>query len=218
MKSKVLFVIVAIAILGAAILGISKRDTYTDITAQSDYLDNLVVAVLPEEITINACEMASEYLEEAPVVAKVKIVEKEEILFGTTRQKVCVQKQYVGEGLIEGSDIYIYSNRWCVSFTEPQSLERSFINLLRVGEEYLVFLNEENKKVDLELPLYEVFGDQIIIPVFCYKEIENIPVETSGDSTYVEYSKVRDSEFFGETEKAVEVWETLKAELLEKYK
>lgn len=33
----------------------------------------------------------------------------------------------------------------------------------------------------------------------------------------MEYSKVKDNEFFGATDKLIEAWEQLKAEMLQKY-
>ena len=219
MKNKVLFGVTALIVLSVAILGIIKKDTYTDILNQPNYLDNISVAVLPEMIAINSCEMAREQLKKAPIVAKVEVVEEEEHLFGTTRQKVYVKKQYVGDSLVEGENIYIYADHWSMSLVaEPISIERSFVNILKVGKDYLIFLTEENKNVKLDAPLYKLYEEPIIAPVFCYEEIENVPVATSGEHTYVEYNKVRECEFFCETEKGIEAWEELKTYMIERYR
>lgn len=55
-------------------------------------------------------------------------------------------------------------------------------------------------------------------PVFCYDHIENVPVVYTGDwESGVTYTQGRDNEFFGATDKLIEAWEQLKAEMLQRY-
>ena len=55
-------------------------------------------------------------------------------------------------------------------------------------------------------------------PVFCYDHIENVPVVYTGYwESGVTYTQGRDNEFFGATDKLIEAWEQLKAEMLQKY-
>lgn len=58
----------------------------------------------------------------------------------------------------------------------------------------------------------------LMSPVFCYDHIENVPVVYKGDwESGVTYTQGRDNEFFGATDKLIEAWEQLKAEMLQRY-
>ena len=58
----------------------------------------------------------------------------------------------------------------------------------------------------------------LYVPVFCYDHIENVPVVYTGDwESGVTYTQGRDNEFFGATDKLIEAWEQLKAEMLQRY-
>lgn len=57
----------------------------------------------------------------------------------------------------------------------------------------------------------------MIAPVFCYESRKNEIIPTNVETTYVSYEKVKNNEFFGEDEMAVEAFEQLKEKMLAKY-
>ena len=59
--------------------------------------------------------------------------------------------------------------------------------------------------------------DFIIASVFCYEDRQNTVMPVTGDSTYVLYRDVRDNEFFGVTETAIQMMEELKKQMLQLY-
>lgn len=81
----------------------------------------------------------------------------------------------------------------------------------------MIFLSGKTEDVYSEIPVYKIYDDTLITPVFCYEEIENKPMKASSEHTYIAYTKVRGNEFFGETEKAIGAWLKLKEKMLMLY-
>lgn len=112
----------------------------------------------------------------------------------------------------------MFSNHWSLSLDgNPNSIERGFVNIMRVGNEYLVFVSQQVDVLNESIPVYQLYDDSYITPVFCYENQSNIIVSPGGDTTYVPYTKVRNNEFFAETETALDAWEKLKSEMLLAY-
>ena len=198
--------------------GIYKKGTYTSIGRDGIYPEYIHVAELPEEYALSACESMREKLPDAPLAAKVTAAADVEHLGYTSRQLVQVQRLYQGEGLKEDELLYITFQRWSLSlYGEPYSMERGFVNILNVGEDYLIFLDERLETFGEEIPVYELYGDSVIAPVFSCSEHTNRIVPPAGENTYVPYSQVRENEFFAETQKGLEAMEKLKGQMLEKY-
>ena len=96
-------------------------------------------------------------------------------------------------------------------------LGRGFVNIMDTGVEYLVFLTGEVEDLSGDTQVYQLYDDALIAPVFCYESRSNEIVPTNGETTYVLYAEVKNNEFFGEDETAVEAFEQLKETMLEKY-
>ena len=130
-----------------------------------------------------------------------------------------VSEVYRGEEIDAGEELYLYSAHWRLNTTEnPAVLGRGFVNIMDTGVEYLVFLMGEVEDLYGDAPVYQLYDDALIAPVFCYESRNNEIVPTGGETTYVSYAKVKNNEFFGEDETAVEAFEQLKATMLEKKK
>lgn len=221
MKRGILFIITAGVILAAGIWGYSKKQTYTDITSEENYLDKMYVALLPEELTISDCKRLEEEMQHAPIVVKGKAIGTREEVFGTSQQKIEITKVFRGEDLQIGNEIYVCSeNDNIIFWDEINTAECSFVNVMKKEKEYLVFLSGEIKTPYIQLPVYKYYGDTLILPAMCYDDenMEQKIVPIGKENTYVPYLEVKNNEFFGVTEKAHEAWRQLKDKMFEVYK
>lgn len=207
----------------AALFGMSKRGTYTDIRAQENYMDSLPVAELPEAMAEGVCEQMLERLPDAPIILRVLITGEIEHFAGVGRQKARILQIYAGDGLSVGvgQEIYLYAQSWHLSLSAEEdfvdSVERGFINVLQTGEEYLAFARQEAPALERGVPVIEVWDDFAVVPVFSYKRHENKVAPVSEENTYVPYTAVKGNEFFATSEKAIKSLEAVKSALLEKY-
>ena len=217
--------LVILALIVAALTGLICRQTYTDVTAEENYTDNVLVAEMPGALCENACALGREFYPTAPVILRVRAVGEIEDYYGVSQQKVQIREIFGGTGLSVGDEIYLTceGRGWCVlaeGRERPLTLERFFVNFLQVGEDYLVFLKDDRVEAFEDVPVYFLLLHEsrvCVSPVFCYTDRENVVVPTSGDTTYVPYYLVRDNEFFVDTEEGLAAWQELKAELLARY-
>ena len=125
---------------------------------------------------------------------------------------------FAGEELAVGDEFYLTCVRWSVFVrSDGQAIERGFVNILREGSDYLVFLLTDSGMENRGLPLYFLNIDQFIAPVFCYEDIANTFVTPAGRTTYVPYTQVKDNEFFAASQAGLDAWSALKQEMLRKY-
>lgn len=228
MKAKWIMLPLAGLTVAAAIYGGYTRTTLTDYTSGENWKDNFMVAGVMGESGIDNCEVMREYLPKASYILRVEVLGDLEVLFGEAQQKVVVKQVYTGDGLEVGQEIYLSHSGWSISFVEPYSIERQFVNIMDVGREYLVFVSGEMDVLDSSLPVYRCCNGFIpstgepvgfaVAPVFCYDQTDNVPLQPTGDyGTYVPYAQAKDNEFFGVGPEMVEAWEQLKAEMLQRY-
>lgn len=205
-------------VLAVMIFGIIKRQTYTDVAKQEDYLDRIYVAELSEKITETQCDMMQQSLPGASIIIRVEVTGEIEHLFNVDRQKAVIRKIYAGNGLAEDEEIYIFSDHWqLVIDGDPDSMQRGFVNIMDVGTEYLIFAEAVVETEASDDVFVKVFDDFIITPIFCYEDRQNTVMPVIGDSTYVLYQDVRDNEFFGVTETAIQMMAELKKQMLQLY-
>ena len=194
---------ILLIVIVITVFGIFEKRTYTNIAEDKSYLDELYVAQLPENICLEETENLSVNLPQVPVIIRVSVLGDVEHIGGTSRQLVKVEDVYKGTEPAVGQDIYLTCSRWSLSlYSEPYSIERGFVNIMEVGGEYLVFI--ENQADGL--------GEKI-----SYQEHENNICETGGESTYVKYNQVCENEFFATTQKGMDALVGLKKEMIEKY-
>lgn len=220
MRIRITAIIVAAVFCFSAIFGMVKRTTYTDITAQANYMDALQTAVLPEEMAVSCCEDMPKMLLDAPLVIKAKALGQVEQLFHNTRQKIQVEKVFKGSGIQEGSEVYVFSQEWSVSLSiEPASIECGFVDIMGEGEEYLIFLSGRTLNSKEGVPMYEIFWETAVTPVFCYKDREEkaVKYDPKNDHTYVPYREVKGNEFFCDSENGFKAWRELKKKMLREY-
>ena len=217
MKYRVLTSFTLVVILAFTVFGISKRQTYTDLRNEENYLEQMQVAELPENLVSAQCERMAQELPNAPLILRVKVLEDVEYLFSTSRQKIRVQEIYAGDDLNIGDEIYLTSRCLLSVNNELKTVECGFVNIPKVGFEYLIFAEERVDALNEPIPVYRLCGDYSIAPIFCYEDFPHIITPTNGETKYVPYTVVQDNEFFAETENGFQIWNELKNRILTVY-
>ena len=95
-----------------------------------------------------------------------------------------------------------------------------FVNTMVPGDEYLVFLRRPFKIIDKDITVYRTVKS-FVCAIFSYKEHDNVTPEVEydeyGGGMVVDYSIVKDNEFFVNTKKMDDLMKSLKAEIMQKY-
>ena len=96
----------------------------------------------------------------------------------------------------------------------------NFVNKMDVGEKYLVFLDKEVVKGS---EIYVPSEDFFFSPFFSYKSKNNVPAGIDEEYSYkgyghaVQYKKLKNNEFFGDTSECIEKFNNIKSYLIKKY-
>lgn len=218
MKYKGLYIFTIVVIIIAAAWGISKRQSYTNVISNDDFMEQMVVAELPEELASNICNEMEDVLVGAPVILRVKPMKDMEYFFMSGIQSVLVMEVYKGNEIQVGQELYLNFPRWSIVLTEKyDTVQCGFVNVMKENKEYLVFLNNPYEGLNGE-KVYPFIVDSYVVPMFCYMDSENVVVPIDeGSSTYVPYSLVKENEFFVTSENALQALLKLKRHLLDKY-
>ncbi|MBM6897223.1 hypothetical protein H9X86_07545 [Pseudoflavonifractor capillosus] len=211
-----------LAVVGFGIFGAVHRQSYPDITTQPDYLNQLSVAVLPDE----ACAMASqdmlERFPQTPIIARVTPISDLIPLFYVNQQKFRVQQVFSGEELSVGEEIWITDPSWCVLVDDVyRHFEGGYVAPPKQGQEYLVFLSRKLEVVDgwSDTPVYQLSGQGMISPLFCYQDLDtHVDTVPSGllDSS-VPFSEMSQCEFMTATQTGMDILMEAKHALLAQY-
>lgn len=217
-RSRIIYCcVIALAVIAAAACGISAKSSYTDWSSGENYLDNFVVAEMLDTTCAMSCEAMRESLDDSPIIAQVTCTGDVEHLFYISQQPVSISKVFKGNGLSEGDEIYLASSSWLMLVEKDfRAIERGYVNIMKPGSEYLVFVTEQVGESD-GTPVYSLNNVSIVAPVFCYDDVSNEIVPVPQSNTYVKYSKVRDNEFFVTSQESLDMILTLKAEFVQKY-
>lgn len=209
--------VIAFAVIAAAAWGISAKGTYTDVTSEDNYLDEFMVAEMSEASCAIACEDMYSTLDDSPIIIQVTDAGEIEHLFNQSQQPVTVSKVFKGSGINEGDEIYLTSDRWRIIYNDSlHSIERGFVNILKEGMSYLVFISakvaESNDK-----PVYMLSDVENVAPVFCYEDVQNVIIPVPLENTYVPYKEVQNNEFFVTSQESLDMILALKNEFVQKY-
>lgn len=218
MRRKILWLFTACIYLGVLAFGIVKRQTYTDLSSQENYLSQIQVGELPESTGEQVCAAMCQELPDSAIILRVKVTGDIEHLYHVDRQRAVVQEVYAGDGPDQGDEVYIFSNHWCLILDgNPDALQRGFVNIMKVGSEYLVFAEDIVEDWQGGIPSVKVYDDFVIAPVFCYEDRQNVIIPISSGATYVPYEAVKDNEFFVTSEKTLQSISALKEQMLVLY-
>ncbi|MCX4372153.1 MAG: hypothetical protein OSJ58_10050 [Dysosmobacter sp.] len=215
---KSLTILVFLIITGAAIFGAVMRQSYTNICAGENYMDTLKVAEIPSELCVEDCYRLSDVLSTVPLIIRATPVDGIENLFGVSRQKVIITEVYKGDMLSTGEEVFITSQHWQIIIRPSlHAIERGFVNILQPDKEYLLFLSSRVDQLPEEYPVYQLYDEALIAPVFCYDNFENRIAVPTDMTTYVSYYDVKDNEFFATSDVGLKAWDALKQEMIKRY-
>lgn len=188
----------------------------TDMTSPENSLFQFSVGELSGTIAKKDCLALKRKLIHCDDIFCAEPVGDLEPLTGTYTQKVKVKKAFSGN-LQPGDMVFVTTSKWFfITDVNDKSMERAFVNVLKTGKDYLFFCDTE-ADAQKGVPVYILFEDSYIAPVFCYEDVENVIAPISGESTYVPYEQVKDNEFFACDEEALEAWLDLKKSMLEQF-
>lgn len=218
MRQKLLVGLTICVYLAAMAFGMVKKQTYTDLAGQEDYLELVQVGEITEDIARIACAAMAESLPDSPIILRVEVTGGIEHLFQADRQRAVIRQVYAGSGLEAGDEIYVFSRHWQLSLGgEINSIERGYVNIMETGTEYLVFAEAVREGVGAGIPSVKMYDDFFVAPVFCYEERQNAIMPIMGETTYVSYKDVKENEFFAASEEALRILETLKRQMISFY-
>ena len=219
---KILLITTSLLCVIAATIGLFQRQTYTNITAKADYMDHFKIAILGDGFAEDLPDFLMTELPNAKYIVRVKAKGKVEHLFEANKEQVEVLEVYKGNDIHVGNDIFILHGRFCFNIkfksSRVTSVELGFVNFMKKGDEYLVFLDQKAMTANPDdNNNYPLFGGFIIAPIFNYEDKENNLIKTSDDNPYVPYKEVRQNEFFVRSNERLQKLENLKHNLIKKY-
>ena len=217
MKYRFCVTVTVLLVFGFGIFGRGKLATYTNVTADPNFINEFSVAEIPTAFAIQDCEVLKKILPESPIILKVTPVDTPEFFFKGWQQKVRIEHVFSGEGLASGSEIYITYDRW-KAYVARKEMDLSFVNFMKDGADYLVFLSESIGYTKDGIEVFQLPKDHAIASVFSYAAHDNVIYPVSGESTYVPYKEVSDNEFFAVDTEGLDAFLELKNFLMEKYK
>jgi hypothetical protein len=175
-------------------------------------MNHEMVTVLPEIYTI---------LDKSQYILIVESTGNVEIDFRLNKQLVTVRNIIRGDDLSEGDIIYITGNY--LFFFEDMSMNMGFVNYMKEGEQYLVFLCE---RLDNLRPLKNpvLYTELSVSPIFELSDSENIiPTESQLLEVHesmlpsVMYADVSGNEFFVDCIDVLEIVLQFKRSVLDRF-
>lgn len=217
MRYRILYGLAVVLVLAAAIFGSTKRGTYQDIAHSENFYADALVAELPEEIALTNSEAMRTALPTAPLILRVHVLDDLEYVTNNAKLKVRVDDVFTGTGCAVGDVIYLTGRYYIFFGSDLTTLECYFINIPKVGEDYLVFVEDQLVSYHDPFPVFRLYQSSIFTPIFSYTDHPCTILPTEEHNTYVPYDAVRENEFFVTSEKGFQALSDLKHEMLERY-
>ena len=212
--------VVAITIVVLAVtigIGLYQKSFYIDFNEKELPLENCIVGLLPENIAKVQIEHLRENLENiSNYIIAVECTSSTLFHYSGTSQEVVVKHIFKGEGLKEEERIKIVRSGTAIFMDEDKpSVNMGFVNEMKQGKEYLIFLDRKIKNTD---NFYLQSDDFIVAPIFCYEEIESTVCKSiSTQYNAMEYKEASKNEFFFVDETSLNDIQVLKREFISKY-
>ena len=215
MINKIIIIIMSVLYGAALITGISNSKNYTDFNSEENKLEHFEVGIIEGSLASAVTEdLESRLTEQSAYILKVKCIQNVELDFLCATEKVEVVDVYKGNNIEKGDRISVIRNssRLFYNLQDFDSINLEFVNVMKPGKEYLVFLEKEI----YDTGVYRT-GDSIISPIFMYGEAENAIVHLEHDDgcQSVPYTLVKDNEFFVADEEALRIIEELKYNMID---
>lgn len=199
-------------------LGVHYKKGYKDLNEEDNPFGNFTVGFLPDEMVDGSIEVLEETIEKDKIVLAVKCISESKFYFQCATQEVQIEKVFKGNGIKEGDRLEILSVPAVLMEKRKEigmpGINKRFVNQMRAGKTYLVFLDRKVQNASI----YISSDEGLIMPIFCYDKIENIPCVplVKGESSVL-YKNVSNNEFFIESRKGLEKMEKYKERVLAKY-
>src|SRR5690625_1318372 len=217
MMNRFLAIIMGVLVVGAMIVGIIYRSTYTNITEEPDFMEKYFsVALYDFDMSPQLFERMGEELPNSPIIVRVKSDGTRDFEFKSIKQNVEVLEVYRGDELTVGDEIAVRMRGGFLVF-ENMSANVHFVNFMQDGDEYLLFLEGKFESPDPKEDNHYIFSDLIIPGIFNYEDKDHTIIETSQGDRYVPYKEVKDNEFFVSSEEVLDELMKLKHDLLKQY-
>ena len=189
--------------------GLICRQSFTDISQEDKPFDNFEIGLLRENTALNIKEYAENSLENgSSYILKVTPTDKVKFSFLCYTESVEILEIYKGDDLQIGDEIEILRDSshifWDLNDTDCANM--GFVNLMNENEEYLVFLE---KKIENE-PVYKTYPC-LMSAIFSYSNRDNAVLTDN------KFRNTGNNEFFTSDENALEILESVKSVLIEKY-
>lgn len=231
-KDRILFLLLGVIALFMIIAGVWQRSSYTNVEASGEIWSRLEVFPAADSFLEQMLSDMETVETMSAAIVKVTAVEDIDFMAKQTRQKVKVNRVFcnqLGEGICEGNEIFVACSSNMVFFQEldPVTGERpdyllcntGFVNFMKAGEEYLVFLESHIENIADEDTEAYFTTNTMMMPVYAYKDAEEFAVSEriNEETRSVPYSEVKNNEFFVQSEDAYQKLQDAKHTLLKKY-
>lgn len=207
----------AISLVIATIIGLFSQQTYTNVIAETNFMENhFSVALWDLDMSPTLVQAMRDDLPNSNLIIRAKSRGQIDYSFKSYKQYVEILEIYQGEGLNVGEQVAITTPDWRLFF-DDMTANLNFINFMQTDEEYLIFLDVEiNTLNPKDCNIYLLPG-LIIPPIFNYQDKGDTVIKVPENNRYVPYEKVKNNEFFVSSEEALKELTVLKHELLHKY-
>lgn len=192
--------------------GLICRQSFTDISQEDKPFDNFEIGLLSENTALNIKEYAENSLENgSSYILKVTPTDKVKFSFLCYTEPVEILDIYKGDDLQIGEEIEILRNSSTIfwDLNDTDSANMGFVNLMNEKEEYLVFLD---KKIE-DKPVYQT-STCLMSAIFSYSDRDNVVL---ADDNVFKFCNVGNNEFFTADKESLEILESVKSVLIEKY-
>lgn len=216
MRVRTIALLTAVLFAIAAVIGLVNRSSFTNYTAEG--LESFNVAVASDELIDRALDGIEADLSNSRYILRVRADSGMQYTFKCTEEPVTVLEVYKGDGVQVGEQIKIVRDNSRIFFDETREINMNFVNEMKAGDEYLVFLSTHLESKAINNQNVYMTSEFLITPIFSYSDRENTPVVPEDMSyTVVPYTEVENNEFFAVTQYGIDRLNELKAKLLEQY-
>lgn len=218
---KIRYVMIVYALVFCVLLGtgIYSKLLYKDFNKEKEPLNNFSVGLMTNGLVKAGISVMKNELEESNIILAVECKEKAIFQYSCATQKVEVKKVFKGNDINVGSEIElctvtsVFMDKDMYVAGKPCA-NLDFVNEMREGKRYLVFLDQKVKNSNIYIKPDQFF----IKPVFCYEQIKNSPCKAvSKDQCSARYEDVASNEFFITSQKGIDTMEKYKTYLINKY-
>ncbi len=210
--------IVLVFILFLGIYGAKYRSTYTDITQEEDFWDDMYIAECAGFEGI--LRRMEGNLKNATHILRITPVSDMWYEHGNGHQIIKILQVFQGEDLQVGQEIIVtnpITNRLSLYNKREQTIEQLFVNKLVIGKEYLLFCAGSVQMPESPETTVYLLSKDGISQVFCYDDVENVILPVDPNYTYVPYASVKNNEFFAADQETLDIWEEIKQAAIAQY-